>query len=137
MNFSELSEQQLAKIRRYRYDRIVEKHEGPWDWASTLRYSNPEFLAVNGASVLLPVERTNHVNITVVRSIPSADRQVLTIFLRDTTYFDGMDSGFLAICERVPDESWFIATVYHEWFFTDYVRGGKAEPGAAADGGLP
>lgn len=132
MKFSELSPERLAKIHRYRYDQIVEKHEGPWEWARTLRYLAPEFLDVGGSAVLLPLEGTNHRNIRIIRAIPSADGNVITIFLQDTTCFSGMDSGFLAICERVPHEPWFIATVYHEWFLRDYTDA-KAEPDLDTD----
>jgi hypothetical protein len=125
MRIEELSPDQLAKVKRYLYDRIVEKHEGPWDWAGTIRSGEVEFLAVAGYTVLLPVERTHHSNITILRCIPSADGEVLTVFLQDTTYFSGIDAGFLAVCERVPGECWFIATVYHEWFIID-ATGDKA-----------
>ena len=37
------------------------------------------------------------------------DGRVLPIFLQDTTHYTGMDAGFLAICERVPEESWYLA----------------------------
>jgi hypothetical protein len=33
----------------------------------------------------------------------------------DETFF----AGFLAICEKVPDETFYIAIVYHEWFIID------------------
>jgi hypothetical protein len=25
-------------------------------------------------------------------------------------------AGFLAVCERLPGEQFFVASVYHEWF---------------------
>jgi hypothetical protein len=52
-----------------RWDRIIEKHEGPEDWESVLRYYEPEFLEFEGRWVLLPVERSRHLNITILRSI--------------------------------------------------------------------
>lgn len=27
--------------------------------------------------------------------------------------------GFLAICEKFPDEDFFLTTLYHEWFIVD------------------
>ena len=121
MRVQDLSPEQLARIGRHRYDRIVEKHEGPWDWAGVFRYEDPEFLEVAGRDVLVPVGRDHHAKITVLRVIPSQDGEVLTLFLRDTTHASGIDSGFLAICERVSGEPWFVATVYHEWFVTEDV----------------
>lgn len=73
-------------------------------------------MRIGDYAVLLPVDRSHHPNITIRRCIPSADDRVLTIFLEDTTYFDGMFAGFMAVCERVLDEDFFLATVYHEWF---------------------
>ena len=106
------------------YDRILEKHEGPFDWGGTIQYEDPEFLDVEGALVLLPVPRDQHRNIQILRSIRSADGCVLTVFLKDKTYApdpvdDMFSAGFLAVCERFPGEDFFLATVYHEWFIVE------------------
>jgi hypothetical protein len=84
MKLADLAPEVLAEIRRYRYDRIIEKHEGPerWDWA--LDYA--DFLTLAGRDVLLPIEREQHPNVTLLRAIVSDDGEVLTLFLRDTTY---------------------------------------------------
>lgn len=121
MKLSDLSPDTLSKIHAYRYDRIIEKHEGPEQWESVFEYYNPELLLVNGYPVLLPVDQEHFPNITILRCIPSADGQTLTIFLKDTTYGDGPQyetfwAGFVAVCEKVPGEQFFIATLYHEWF---------------------
>ncbi|MBI3763094.1 MAG: hypothetical protein HY260_14695 [Chloroflexi bacterium] len=125
MKLSDLSPESLAKIRTYRYDRIIEKHEGPEDWDDVLQYYDPEFLSVNGYSVLLPLDREHHPNITILRCIPSADGQTLTIFLKDTTYvedpqYETFWAGFVAVCGKVPGEEFFIAMLYHEWFIVDH-----------------
>ncbi len=120
MKLADLAPQVLTEIRRYRYDRIIEKHEGPERWATVLQHYEPEFLTLAGRDVLLPVEREQHPNITVLRAIVSDDGAVLTLFLRDTTYgTDWYDSGFLAVCERFPGQEFFLATVYHEWFVVE------------------
>ena len=58
MKLAELSQQALAKIKSVRWDRIIEKHEGPEDWAGVLRYSQPEFIMIEGHPVLLPVDKS-------------------------------------------------------------------------------
>jgi hypothetical protein len=60
MKLSDLSPEILEKIKSVRWDRIIEKHEGPEDWESVLRYYEPEFLEIEGRWVLLPVERSRH-----------------------------------------------------------------------------
>lgn len=127
MKLNALSEAQIAKIKRYRYDWFVEKHEGPWDWAGMLRYQSPDFLDAEGRAVLLPVDREHHPNIRILRCIPSMDGETLTLFLQDTTFYEGDFSGFLAVCERVSGESWYITTVYHEWYLMDYVLAREPE----------
>ena len=107
MRLSDLSPATLEKLKSWRWDRIIEKHEGPECWESTLRYTEPEFLSVEGYEVLLPVDRGQHPNITILRCIPSADECVLTLFLKDTTYVpDPRDeyfaAGYMAVCERFP-----------------------------------
>ena len=120
MKLAELAPAVLEKIRRYRYDRILEKHEGPERWESVLEYYDPEFLELAGRAVLLPVSRDQHPNITLLRGIVSDDGTALTLFLRDTTYGqDWYDSGFLAFCEKLPGQEFFLATVYHEWFVVE------------------
>ena len=126
MKLSDLTSEQLDKLFSYRYDWIVEKHEGPWDWEGMLKYQNPDFLVIEGYDVLLPLDKKHHPNISILRCIVSKNEDVLTIFLKDTTYYSGIDTGFLAVCERVPGEPWFLTTVYHEWYLTDYRRLGTA-----------
>lgn len=117
MKLSNLSTEALEKIKSVRWDRIIEKHEGPEDWDSVLRYYEPEFMMIEGRFILLPVERSHHPNITILRCIWSADGKSLTLFLRDTTYDDDpFFSGFVAVCDRVAGEDFFLAILYHEWF---------------------
>lgn len=121
MRVADLSAEIRHRLGAMRFDRIVEKHEGPWEWRYLLENDVVEFITVEGFDVLLPVGRENYPNISVVRVIPSADRQTLTLFLTDTTYFTEMFAGFMAVCERVPGEEWYLALLYHEWFVTDGV----------------
>jgi hypothetical protein len=124
MTLSELSPAARKRIEALKYDRIIEKHEGPESWKSTLRFTEPEFMHVAGYDVLLPVSRDRHPKISILRCIPSQDDEVLTIFVKDMTFVEDpkeawWQAGFLAICERLPRESFYVATVYHEWFIID------------------
>jgi hypothetical protein len=124
MKLADLSPQTLETIKSYRWDRIIEKHEGPETWKSVLKYHDPEFMAISEHYVLLPVGQEQHTNITVLRSIMSDDRNTLVIFLKDTTFshdpeYEMFSAGFVAICDRPPNEDFFIAIVYHEWFIID------------------
>ncbi|OUL29141.1 hypothetical protein BV372_23815 [Nostoc sp. T09] len=117
MKLVELSQGTLEKIKSVRWDRTIEKHEGPEDWAMVLRCSEPEFIMVEGKPVLLPVEKSHHANITILRAIFSIDGKSLTLFLKDTTFDDDpFFSGFIAVCDRVVEENFFLAILYHEWF---------------------
>ena len=60
-------------------------------------------------SVLLPVGKEYHPNITILRSIWSADGNSVTVFLPDTTYYedDPFMTGFRAVCDRVVGEEFF------------------------------
>ena len=75
-------------------------------------------MPIDDRSVLLPVEKKHHSNITILRSIWSADGNSVTLFLMDTTYYknDPFMAGFMAVCDRVVDEEFFLAILYHEWF---------------------
>jgi hypothetical protein len=120
MKIGDLSSEVLEKVKAVRYDRIVEKHEGPFDWKSVLKYEEPEFLVVDGRAVLLPVEKARNANITILRTIWSADGRSLTLFLKDTTFGgEWFECGFLTVCDKMPGEEFFLAVVYHEWFVMD------------------
>jgi hypothetical protein len=102
MKLSDLSPEVLEKVKSVRWDRIIEKHEGPEDWEALLRYYEPEFLEIEGRWVLLPVDRSHHPSITILRTIWSADGNSLTVFLKDTTYDDdSFFSSFMAVCDRL------------------------------------
>jgi hypothetical protein len=105
-------------------DRIIEKHEGPEDWAGVLQFYEPEFLRLGGFDVLLPLVKDRLPNITVLRTIVSSDAKTLIFFLKDTSYvsspeFEMFDAGRLAICEKMPEADFYIAIVYHEWFIIE------------------
>ena len=143
MKLEDLSAATQATIRSWRFDRIVEKHEGPERWESFLGWSAHEFIEVDGAHVLLPVEAENLPNITVERSFTSADGRMMTILLKDTTlatYYKEEDewwwAGFVAICERVGAEGVFVATLYHERFLVSNPSDGPGdgEEGSPATG---
>jgi hypothetical protein len=107
------------RIAQRRFDRIIEKHEGPWPWEYWIADNRVEFLRVNTFEVLLPVEKEYHKNITILRCIVGDGGQVLTIFLKDITHESGIFAGRVAICEKEVGEQWYVATLYHEWFILD------------------
>ncbi len=120
---SSLSTHTREKIRVWQWDRIIEKHEGPETWAAVLDIYDPEFLVIAGHSVLLPINRSQHQNITILRTIVSSDEKSLTVFLKDMTYCTSLEeeffAGYMAVCDRMPGEEFFIAILYHEWFIVE------------------
>ena len=106
MKLADLRPETLGRIRRLRYDRIIEKHEGPECWSSVLEYYGTDFLMVDGRHVLLPVPGEQLPNVVVLRCIVSADGQSLTLFLKDRTFVDNpVDETFagrVAICDKMP-----------------------------------
>lgn len=122
MKFADLSPEIIERIKTLRYDRIVEKHEGPWRWSNEIKYGELEFLSFEGRDVLLPILMKQRPNITLLRCIVSEDGNTLTLFLKDTTYTspdDDFDSGRVAICERMSGTAFYIAVMYHEWFILE------------------
>jgi hypothetical protein len=139
MLINDLSEETLERIGKMRYDWIVEKHEGPEIWnlrqnnseleeiikryqAMGLEYDPPaEFLKIGDNFALLPISQKNHANITILHYFLSQDEQKLVVYLKDTTYdATAFGAGFVAICDKFPNQKFFTATLYHEWFILDY-----------------
>ncbi len=143
MKIKDLSPRILTALKNKRYDHIVEKHEGPetWDWqlppseeriqsmkkmyaGSGYDFSpdnHAEFMEIAGVDVLLPIGSEHHPNLTILHYFFSEDRQKIVLYIKDTTYEDdAFGAGFVAICDKYPNESFYIATFYHEWFIIDY-----------------
>jgi hypothetical protein len=124
VRLADLSPATRERLDAWRWDRIIEKHEGPWSWGDTLAYTNAEFMSIDGRDVLLPLDAEQRPNVTILRTIVGADERTLTIFLKDTTYatdpeWERFTAGFLAVCDRFPGEEFYVAVVYHEWFIIE------------------
>lgn len=139
LKIENLSAETIAKIGKVRWDRFVEKHEGPFDWESEFKtelssemrvhfkdYNSvaetPQFMEIGSYDVLLPVGRKHHPNITILNHFFSQDLNRLVVYLSDTTYYEDFFSGFVAICERISPENFYLATFYHEWLQTEFVN---------------
>ncbi|NEQ64343.1 MAG: hypothetical protein F6K21_02370 [Symploca sp. SIO2D2] len=80
-----------------------------------------EFLNFNGLSVLLPVMRTHHPYIRLIRLLTSSDEKTLTLFLHDSFHEDwfqdkwGARYGFLAVADRYQKFGcdFYLASYYH------------------------
>jgi hypothetical protein len=130
MKLADLNPQRRAWIRTCRWDRFIEKHEGPWDWAWEFDQAEdegeeeadpPEFINLGGYDILLPVGRSHHPQITPLRIMAGEDGRMLTIFLKDLTWakYYALDhawswAGFLAVCDRAPEADWYVAILFHE-----------------------
>ncbi|MGH2585805.1 MAG: hypothetical protein ACRDJE_12900 [Dehalococcoidia bacterium] len=123
MKLSSLPDNVLDRLKAWRWDRIIEKHEGPWSWESTLGHGDVEFISIDGRDVLLPLHAEQRPNVTILRTIVSEDQQTLTIFLKDITYADPkyelFTAGFVAVCDKFPDQDFYVAILYHEWFIVE------------------
>lgn len=92
-----------------------------------------DFINFDGYDVLLPVERSHHPKIELVRLIPSADQQTLTLFLHDSYHEDYFSDGwaarygFLAVADRYSNHgsSFYLANYYHFSYLVgaDYEKG--------------
>lgn len=124
--------QQLAV---YSVDTLYEKHEGmPWD--IQLHYSS--FFEFDGYTILLPVPEKHRPQITLYWLSAGKDGQVVTLYLEDTTYWTEKDeadpemqflkpryTNFLAICEKVPGQDFYITVLYHHGIISRYPGTGR------------
>jgi len=139
MSIDDLPAETIDRLKARRWDRIIEKHEGPETWKWLLEHpepghmiyqmmpeydpvaETPEFLETGNQWVLLPIGRRHHPNLTILHHFLSQDGHKLVIYLKDTTFYDDpLSSGFVTICDRFAPEPFFVATLYHEWFIIDY-----------------
>ena len=116
MHIGEISEDTLNKIKPMRFDLFIEKHEGPFEWSSFLKYYDIDFFDINDFNVLLPLDKSRHANIKIRRCIVSEDQQTLTVFLTDSTFESNPYDGYVAICDKVIGEVFYLTVFYHEWY---------------------
>jgi hypothetical protein len=121
----DLHEDVRLRIAKLRFDRMIEKHEGPWDWQWWLKEA--EFFEVEGRFLLLPLPAGDLKNVKVVRLVLSKDEQTLILYHLDSTHDqEEMFAGRVAICERFPETEFYVATFYHEWYTIPFLADGKA-----------
>ncbi len=88
-----------------------------------------EFLTFNGFDVLLPVRRTHHPYIRLIRLIQSNDEKTLTLFIHDSFHQEwfkdswGARYGFLAVADRYQKFgcNFYLASYYHFSYLLDEV----------------
>lgn len=124
MKLADLSAETIQKIGKVKWDGIFEKHEGPYDWDWVFRTAENkndlEFVTIDNRPVLLPIDSEHYANIEILRAIWSADANSVTIFLTDTTYYQASDRiGYLAVCEKVAGEEFWLTVIYHERFIIE------------------
>jgi len=128
MRVSDLPQIDVERIKKMRYDQSLEKHEGPEEWASFLKYyPDMPLWEANGFHVLLPISTDEGEDpfefVSLIRCIVSVDLQALTIFFKDTRFsepkYEYFDAGRLAICEQPEGSDIYVATVFHSWFMVD------------------
>jgi hypothetical protein len=58
--------------------------------------------------------------IASLQDVRSTDGNSLTLFLKDTTFEDEWyEAGYMAVCDRIAGEPFYLAVVYHEWFIIE------------------
>jgi hypothetical protein len=124
MKLADLSAVMRQTIAKVKWDGIFEKHEGPYDWNWLFKTTDDEndlaFLTIDDRQVLLPIYPEHYANIEILRTIWSADGNSVTIFLTDTTYYQVSDRiGYIAVCEKVVGEKFWLAIIYHERFIIE------------------
>jgi hypothetical protein len=81
-----------------------------------------DFLTLGGYDLLLPIPREQHPKVSLLWLIPSPDRQILTLYLKNMQWAEWYPGspwsavGFVAVCERAPAAEWYVAILYHEVF---------------------
>ena len=128
MRFAALPQEIIDALREWRWDRIIEKHEGPWDWQWQIDHGDCEFIEHEGISLLLPLDAERRAHVEILRFLPSAGGSSITLFLKDLTGFGKWFSaenemfyaGYLAVCDRFPGQDFYVAVVYHEWFMIEH-----------------
>jgi hypothetical protein len=124
-NLADLSPALRERTAGYALDWLTDKQE-VWAWEHLWNLS--DFIRLNGYEVLLLVSADHHPNLTVERCLVDAAGDTVAFVLCDTTIWDHLQASertridpqwrdeyiyFFAVCVRMPEAEFFIATVYH------------------------
>lgn len=133
----------LERIKQLRYDRILEKHEGPWNWSSALKYGDACILSLTEkkadviGTVLMPFDERflEDIEVTFCDTMPDGmggGKLLLFFVCPSLAGYDNAEgrnrqwSGFCAVCNRIPidDESteyedFYVTVMLHETFFLE------------------
>ena len=124
---SDLDAGLVARFADWELDRFWEKHEGPWRWADLLEWQDLGVLELGGYRLVLPIDREDLPNVSLVRALPAPDGETLVLLLLDPSARqrvggDPTDARFwdgrLVICCRVANSDVWVAVVFHEWYLT-------------------
>lgn len=104
-----------------KWQHFIKLPEESFSYSETSEDDLAEFIKFNGFDILLPVSRSHHPNIELIRLIPSSDEKTITLFLHDSFYEDwftdswGARYGFLAVADRYEKfgYSFYLASYYH------------------------
>ncbi|MDM8562223.1 hypothetical protein QUF54_02600, partial [Candidatus Marithioploca araucensis] len=111
---SELSLEAREKIKSHSWDKIVGTPESSSPWGFFLDFNNPELMDIEGYYVLLPMQQEWFYRQTIQRCILSADGNTLILSFQDLSYGDNSEPLFLAICDKLPGEDFFLTTTLYE-----------------------
>ena len=111
-------------IKDYRIEMQSDTYEW-WVWELGLQYGCM-FMNFNGYDVLLPLPEEQRSNISLIWLVISPDNNLLMLYLEDTSFWVEEDSqwcesdvdkrrrtDFVTIAEKVPEQTFYIATFYH------------------------
>jgi hypothetical protein len=141
-HISDIPTETLNAIKKLRYDRILEKHEGPWTWESALKYDNAcivQFKNKNQTfvefTVLMPFPEHHKAQIKTVFCADAEHEGVKTIFFTcpslagyDETETNLQWCGFCAVCREIsiPGTDWlenaapfYVTVLLHETFLIE------------------
>ena len=126
----------LDKIKKLRLDRFIEKHEGPWEWESFLKYDDACLVHLKAGSrayqytVLMPFAARHKATFEEVLCTESSDMLTLFFVCPSLAGMEGEKdnrrwSSFCAICREVPayglfeDTTLYVAILLHEVYLSE------------------
>jgi len=119
MKLSEFSEEVRDKRKSHSWENIIGTHGSSSPWGFILDFDNPELVDIEGYHVLLPMRKECFSSQTIQRCIPSADGNTLILSFQDLSYGDDSEPHFLAICDKLPGEYFFLTTTLYKTSFDD------------------
>jgi hypothetical protein len=115
VNYQKIPNEYRAQIKDFYLDTLIEKHEGG-SWKYNAEKSEIFMISVLDCHLILNCAEEHFANMTIINAYKSPDEKEIVVRLKDYTYSDDFDAGYIAMGIKMEDINVYVTTFYHNFY---------------------